>query len=447
MVNVFGSRSLRRLLFFCIMSWKGLQKAVSRLPHQIMSKKGDVTRDPEYMELEKQFKLLSQNAQRLQTDAETYRDGVAAMLNHQASFSEYLSILYQPLDAELEDGVVRRRNNQTSAKAVQAVQDYATIMSYSRDEIMPCLDVIDAHIVSRLIEFREILKTVDKTMIKRNHKMLDYDRFRTNLAKLKGKAEKTISEEKQIYKLESQLDIATQDYEYLNGIIKEELPRIIQLRTSLVDPMFQEFYFLQCQIYGMLLARMQEVISTNGLHFETLTMGVEEGFNERLNKFNARTELEESGLLKQGGRAWLGASAAKSSKLPLKERAQIRREENAKAAASSSGMGGYGSDSPPPPAYGTNQSHEVVDSTPYQADSKQSNSYTNNAYSPPQTGSPGRTYVRALYDYNAQAEGDLTFAKDDLIEVIQKTADVNDWWTGSLNGATGVFPGNYVTEA
>lgn len=126
--------------------------------------------------------------------------------------------------------------------------------------------------------------------------------------------------------------------------------------------------------------------------------------------------------------------------MPLKERAQIRREENAKAAASSSGMGGYGSDSPPPPAYGTNQGH-VVDSTPYQADSKQSNFNTNNAYSPPQTRSPGRAYVRALYDYNAQAEGDLTFAKDDLIEVIQKTADVNDWWTGSLNGATGVFPG------
>lgn len=62
-----------------------------------------------------------------------------AMLNHQASFSDYLSILYQPLDAELEDGVVRRRNNETSAKAVQAVQDYATIMSYSRDEIMPLL--------------------------------------------------------------------------------------------------------------------------------------------------------------------------------------------------------------------------------------------------------------------------------------------------------------------
>jgi predicted house-cleaning noncanonical NTP pyrophosphatase (MazG superfamily) len=61
------------------------------------------------------------------------------MLNHQASFSEYLAILYQPLEAETEDGVVKRRNNETSAKDIQAVQDYATIMGYSRDEIMPWL--------------------------------------------------------------------------------------------------------------------------------------------------------------------------------------------------------------------------------------------------------------------------------------------------------------------
>lgn len=106
--------------------------------------------------------------------------------------------------------------------------------------------------------------------------------------------------------MEGQLDIATQDYEYLNGLLKEELPRILQLQSQLVDPMFQNLYFIQCRIYAMLLARMQEVISTNGAYFQTLNMGVEEGFNERSRQFNPRSELEESGLLKQGGRAWLG---------------------------------------------------------------------------------------------------------------------------------------------
>lgn len=50
-------------------------------------------------------------------------------------------------------------------------------------------------------------------------------------------------------------------------------------------------------------------------------------------------------------------------------------------------------------------------------------------------------YVLALYDYDAQAEGDLTFKKDDKIELVNRTEDANDWWTGRLRGAIGVFPG------
>jgi amphiphysin len=55
-----------------------------------------------------------------------------------------------------------------------------------------------------------------------------------------------------------------------------------------------------------------------------------------------------------------------------------------------------------------------------------------------------REVAVALYDYIAQAEGDLTFAAGDRIEVLQRTDESNDWWTGSLNGRQGVFPGNYV---
>lgn len=47
----------------------------------------------------------------------------------------------------------------------------------------------------------------------------------------------------------------------------------------------------------------------------------------------------------------------------------------------------------------------------------------------------------ALYDYDAQAEGDLSFKKDDKIELVERTQDANDWWTGRLRGVIGVFPG------
>jgi amphiphysin len=46
-----------------------------------------------------------------------------------------------------------------------------------------------------------------------------------------------------------------------------------------------------------------------------------------------------------------------------------------------------------------------------------------------------------LYDFDAQADGDLSFKTGDQIEIVEKTASAEDWWTGKLNGRQGVFPG------
>jgi amphiphysin len=53
-------------------------------------------------------------------------------------------------------------------------------------------------------------------------------------------------------------------------------------------------------------------------------------------------------------------------------------------------------------------------------------------------------YVTALYDYAGQGEGDLSFAEGDRIKVVKKTASIDDWWEGELNGVGGSFPANYV---
>lgn len=50
-------------------------------------------------------------------------------------------------------------------------------------------------------------------------------------------------------------------------------------------------------------------------------------------------------------------------------------------------------------------------------------------------------YVVALYDFQAQADGDLDFKTGDRIELIERTPSQEDWWTGKLNGKQGVFPG------
>jgi amphiphysin len=55
-----------------------------------------------------------------------------------------------------------------------------------------------------------------------------------------------------------------------------------------------------------------------------------------------------------------------------------------------------------------------------------------------------REHVVALYDYTAQAEGDLTFKVGDRIEIVKKGEEGNEWWIGKLKGVEGQFPANYA---
>jgi chemotaxis protein histidine kinase CheA len=53
-----------------------------------------------------------------------------------------------------------------------------------------------------------------------------------------------------------------------------------------------------------------------------------------------------------------------------------------------------------------------------------------------------RVLVRALYNYDATEDNELSFKANDRIVVIQK--DDSGWWHGELNGQVGIFPSNFV---
>ncbi len=60
------------------------------------------------------------------------------------------------------------------------------------------------------------------------------------------------------------------------------------------------------------------------------------------------------------------------------------------------------------------------------------------------SGVPGAETVTALYDYEAQAEGDLSFMTGDVIEIVTRTQNENEWWTGRVHGRQGQFPGKSI---
>ncbi|KAI8971238.1 hypothetical protein BDB01DRAFT_845233 [Pilobolus umbonatus] len=376
--------------------------------------------------------------------------------------AQFLSTIYSPyIGVEVQEGGVQRRVQQNPAVAIQAVNDAEAAMSYCREEVLPELDSIDQFVIRPSLELQELVKKIQKTIVKRNHKLLDYDRHRVALSKLTVKEQRTFNDEKAILKLQNQLDIATKDYEYLNNALKQDLPSFFLLQHQFMQPIFTSMYYLQNKIYGMIYARTFELLNANEQHFVTHAMGIEEGFNWRKGQYNAQEEIESLDLLKSGGKAWLTVSGgANSSKLTLQERAQLK---NSNTSPISSHQNAYQSDT----SFHQNsyQPEPSFHQTSYQAapPAYQEHKYAQPATSytsptapiaptglvPPKTAIPPRVkinYVLALYDYDAQAEGDLSFKKDDKIQLISRTDDTNDWWTGKLRGTVGVFPGNYVME-
>ncbi|KAF2171708.1 hypothetical protein M409DRAFT_63321 [Zasmidium cellare ATCC 36951] len=53
-------------------------------------------------------------------------------------------------------------------------------------------------------------------------------------------------------------------------------------------------------------------------------------------------------------------------------------------------------------------------------------------------------FVTALYDFDGQNDGDLSFREGDKIRVVKRTESTDDWWEGELRGRMGSFPANYV---
>jgi amphiphysin len=62
----------------------------------------------------------------------------------------------------------------------------------------------------------------------------------------------------------------------------------------------------------------------------------------------------------------------------------------------------------------------------------------------PKPGAPPKQFCTAIFDYEAQAEGDLSFSAGERIEIVERTDSADDWWTGKVNGRQGIFPGNYT---
>lgn len=420
------------------MSWKGFSKGFSRAPQQFRAKfnMGEITKDAVYLDAERRFDELETETKKLHEESKKYFGAINGMLDHQIEFSKACAEIYKPIsgrmsdpDSFVVDGI---------PEGIEACEQYERIVQDLKTSLQPELEMIESRVVKPADELLEIIKQVRKTAVKRDHKQLDYDRHRATLKKLQDKKDKDLKDEKALYRAENDVEQATQEYNYFNDLLKNELPQLFRLEREFIQPLFQSFYYMQLNVFYTLHERMQSI----DIGYFDLTKAIEEAFEEKRGDVQQRTEQLAILHFKTKG---LGRPVSKYSSNKL----LTQGSSTTPPAAIEYNPTESSTDAPP--AYAAATSPKLNGSSSLGGASKFSQLAAGKAAPPPPKPKPGRLSgvpaletVTALYDYEAQAEGDLSFTTGDVIEITSRTQNENEWWNGKVHGRQGQFPGNYV---
>ncbi|KAF6842293.1 bar adaptor protein [Colletotrichum musicola] len=429
------------------MSFRGFQKSVIRAPQQFKARFniGEHTKDAVYIDSERRFQELETETKRLHDESKKYFDAINGMLTHQIEFSKAMSELYKPISGRMSDP--NSLEVQGNPDGIRACEEYEAIVKDLQETLAPELEMIESRVIRPANELLDVVKVIRKTALKREHKKLDYDRHRQTLKKLQDKKERSAKDEKALWKAENDVEQATQEFNYFNDLLKEELPRLFELEQEFIRPLFQSFYYMQLNIFYTLHEKMQDC----DIGYFDLTLDVLEAFHkkrgdiqeqaEKLSIVKFKTTGQKRPPVKYGNRP-----ALEGNKPP----ALITAGPSSSAASTTTPkIGAYNKqaeagDVNPPPPYSPPATNGSI--TPGLAAIAAAKSKPPPPKPKPSrlSGAPPAETVTALYDYAAQAEGDLTFRTGDVIEIVSRTKNENEWWTGKLNGKSGQFPGKFV---
>jgi len=358
------------------------------------------------------------------------------MLNHQIEFSQAIQEIYKPISGRVSDP--NSAIPEGNPEGIRACEEYESIVRDLLATLQPELEMIETRVINPADQLLEIIKIIRKGAVKRQHKQLDYDRHRATLKKLQDKKEKTLKDEKALYKAESDVEQATQDFNYFNDLLKDELPKLFELEAEFIRPLFQSFYYMQLNVFYTLHDKMQAI----NIGYFDLTLDVEAAYEKKRGDIKEQAEalsivhFKATGGLKKGG-----VGGSKYGQKLLGEKPTRRSTLDAS------------SENPPPPYSATlsNSSSSLVGRANSTGGSSLAAAAKSKGAAPPPpkakpsrlSGVPGVETVTALYDYEAQAEGDLSFSTGEVIEIVQRTANDNEWWTGKVSGRQGQFPGRH----
>ncbi|QRG37452.1 hypothetical protein FDK38_001827 [Candidozyma auris] len=216
------------------MSWTGLKKAINRAGNHVLLKAGqiDETVDIEFDYEEKRFRAMEKASTKLHKDLRRYKETLTSLAAAQQNVSDVLAGFYG------SEAKCVAKEYQQATKAIRN----ETLQELGEPFFQTVLNPID-RFNSYYVDMNEAIK-------KRAHKKLDYDSLRSKVRKLSENPEKDPAREIKLKDTRVQLSSAEEVYNRLNAQLKGDLPRLMDLRISYLNPSFEAFVKLQLRYFS-----------------------------------------------------------------------------------------------------------------------------------------------------------------------------------------------------
>ena len=469
---------------------------------------GEQTKDPVYEDAESRFKELEAQTKRLNTESKRYHKAVDDMLQHQIGFAQAIKEVYKPITGLSQvDNAEAPEGNPEGIEACEQYGELMGELKETLKPDLDLIDTKIVQPAQELLKIIQAIRKMSVKRAHKQLDLDRFQNSLTKFQEKRDKASKkdetkALKYEEKIYKAENDVAIAQQEYDYYNEMMKNELPELFKMQAEFIQPLFISLYYMQLNVFYTLSSRMEEMkipyfdLSSDILEsFQRKRGNIEEQADAisithfKLSYSRSKLDATKKRLAMEHGSPY-GEPGASGAPPAYGTQAAASPYGQASAGApvygqASAGAPAYGQQTATPaygqaPAYGQTPAYgqQAVQTPPsstagnygYPADVKNpagpgavpaaaasAPAYTATAPAytaatpaytaatpPASSAATGQELCTALYDYTAQAAGDLSFKTGDKIVIIDRTAGQNGWWTGSHNGATGVFPSNYV---
>ncbi|TVY81152.1 Regulator of cytoskeleton and endocytosis [Lachnellula suecica] len=418
--------------------------------------------------------------------SKAWRDSWVSILNIQLGTVTVFEELYDPIvgasDGHGHDPVITPREQVERTTKLKGV--YTDLKTDLLEEVV----MMDSRIIRPAGDAKEFLQPLRKTIKKRENKRVDWERYIDKVNNLQTKKlKRTDRENAALAKAEEDLAGAADAFKVADENLREKLPPIIAAAFSIIPHLLAVQIMIQNTLLAQYYTALHNYCEETGFPSPPPPMddviGVwNSDFNpikEQIERINCiargktvHTPLAtgDDGGRKSGSITGLGVRngianrrASSQGKMIAPAPVSPNPQPRMGRIPSSTSISVYSPPAPSPtpspeplptPAYPDYSTHLTpVSSYSAHSPAGPSGDYFQRSAAgkkkpppppPKRIGSQNSgIYVTAIYAFEGQSQGDLSFREGDQIKVVKKTDSTDDWWDGELRGRKGSFPANY----